>query len=42
MIRESGHYTAYVLSLAGLGLGVAIVVAALLMPRVVCGEGDEE
>lgn len=42
MLQQSGHYTAFVWCLAGLGLGIAIIVASLLMPRVYCGEENDE
>ena len=41
MLQQSGHYTAFVWCLAGLGLGIAMIVAAILMPRVDCGEEDD-
>ena len=42
MLRESGHYTAFVWCLAGLGLGIAMIIAALLMPRVPRDDGEED
>lgn len=45
MLQQSGNYTAFVWCLACLGIGIAMIVASLLMPRVDCDaedDGEEE